>query len=66
VCRAFVNVLCNCQGVVTAAVESGYNQILSTPATAALVEKWQGLATFDTLTLDAAGNIFDANAQQVG
>lgn len=54
------------QAVLTASVESGYDHVLSTPATAALVEKWQELATFNTLTLKADGTITDTDAKQVG
>lgn len=53
------------QAVLTAAVESGYGTVLSTPSTASLIELWQELAAFDTLTLQPDGSVFDADAQQV-
>lgn len=53
------------QAVLTAAVESGVSHILSTPATQALVQQWQELATFETLSLQPDGTITDASSQQV-
>lgn len=53
------------QAVLTAAVESGYGTVLSTPSTASLIEQWQELAAFDTLTLQPDGSVVDADAQQV-
>lgn len=53
------------QAVLTAAVESGYATVLSTPSTASRIEQWQELAAFDTLTLQPDGSVVDADAQQV-
>jgi hypothetical protein len=53
------------QAVLTAAVESGYGTLLSTPATASLAEKWQELAAFEALLLQPDGTIVDADAKQV-
>jgi hypothetical protein len=53
------------QAVLTAAVESGYDQVLCTPSTAAQVAKWQELASFNPLNLQPDGIITDAEDQQV-
>lgn len=53
------------QAVLTAAVESGYDQVLCTPSTAAQVAKWQELASFNPLNLQPDGTITDAGDQQV-
>jgi hypothetical protein len=61
-----LNLLVDLQAVFTASIEAGYDQVLSTPATAAVAKKWQELATFNTLNLQADGTITDADAKQVG
>jgi hypothetical protein len=53
------------QAVLTAAVEGGIDQVLTTPDAADLVQQWQQLATFSALELQADGKIINKQAQQV-